>query len=86
MPYVKGQSGNLNGRKAGVPNKMTASAKEAFSMAFDKIGGAKSLAEWAEKNRTEFYKLFARLIPVDVSVNTPMRLVVEFKDDSKKNA
>jgi len=53
------------GRKAGVPNKVTASAREAFALAFDESGGFAELTAWAKVNRTEFYKLYARLIPVE---------------------
>lgn len=53
------------GRKKGIPNKVTTKAREAFALAFDDIGGGKALAQWAEENQTEFYKLYARLIPVD---------------------
>lgn len=56
------------GRRRGTPNKMTSSAKDAFAFAFDDIGGGEALAEWGRENRTEFYKLFARLIPVDGNV------------------
>jgi len=34
--------------------------------AFNRIGGHHALAEWAEANRTEFYKLYARLIPMQL--------------------
>lgn len=53
------------GRKPGVPNKLTKSAREAFQLAFEKNGGGAALARWAKKNPTEFYKLYARLIPVE---------------------
>lgn len=51
------------GRKKGSKNKLTRSAKEAFEMAFQGLGGAEALTEWARTNQTEFYKLYARLIP-----------------------
>jgi len=54
------------GRQKGTPNKITASARDAFAQAFDQIGGKDGLADWATENRTEFYKLFARLIPVEI--------------------
>lgn len=58
------------GRPKGVPNKATIAAKEAFQLAFDKMGGWERLAQWAMEDRDntkEFYKLYARLIPQDVT-------------------
>ena len=48
------------------PNKITASFREAIKQAFEDIGGAQALAKWARENQTEFYKIAARLIPVEV--------------------
>ncbi len=47
------------------PNKTTKSAREAFALAFDGIGGTEALKVWAKENTTEFFKLYARLIPVE---------------------
>jgi hypothetical protein len=55
------------GSRKGKPNKFTQSAKEAFQLAFDELGGAKGLAKWAKGNQGEFYKLYSKLIPVDVT-------------------
>lgn len=55
------------GRKKGVPNRTTVLAREAFNLAFGSLGGVEALAEWGKVNRDEFYKLYARLIPVDVT-------------------
>jgi hypothetical protein len=60
------------GRQKGTPNKMTTAAKDAFALAFDDIGGPDALAEWGRENRTEFYKLFSKLIPIDATVNGNM--------------
>jgi len=57
--------GQKSGRHKGVPNKATQSAREAFNLAFQGIGGAKALEAWAGENTTEFFKLYARLIPVE---------------------
>jgi hypothetical protein len=57
------------GRVAGTPNKATATAKQAFQLAFDEIGGPQALAVWAAENQTDFYKLFSKLIPQDVNAN-----------------
>lgn len=71
-------SQKTGGRTAGTPNKMTSSAKEAFQAAFDQIGGMHGLAVWAAANPTEFYKLYARLIPVDLQAKIE-ELVVKHK-------
>jgi hypothetical protein len=56
-------------RLRGSENKTTASAKEAFSKAFSGAGGIVELIAWAKENRTEFYKLYSKLIPTDVNAN-----------------
>lgn len=60
------------GRPKGVPNKATVQARQAFQDAFDEIGGVKKLAEWAKGEPGEFFKLFARLIPVDVKATSEL--------------
>lgn len=65
------------GRQPGTPNKLTANAREAFQSAFDSIGGPDRLAGWARENETEFYKLFARLIPVQSEHSGSMSYTVE---------
>ncbi len=64
------------GRKAGSVNKTTATAKEAFALAFDGIGGVPKLIEWAQANTGEFFKLYARLIPVELSGEVKARISV----------
>jgi hypothetical protein len=53
------------GRKAGSKNVFSATVKDNILAVFNRLGGAASMAEWARKNETEFYKLYARLIPSD---------------------
>lgn len=66
MGFKKGEPRPPNGgRKPGSANKLTKSAREAFQLAFEQTGGFASLSEWAKENRTDFYKLYARLIPVE---------------------
>lgn len=58
------------GKPKGATNHLTRTAKEAFQLAFDKLGGWEGLAQWASKdpeNRKVFYSLYARLIPTDVT-------------------
>jgi uncharacterized MAPEG superfamily protein len=57
------------GRTVGTPNKVTGAVKENFLAVFTRLGGTAAMAEWAQENLTEFYKLYARLIPADVKLS-----------------
>lgn len=69
MPFEKGHKKAI-GRKKGVPNKLTASVKEAFQSVFQDLQADEtkphSLKKWAIANPTEFYKLSTKLIPLDL--------------------
>jgi hypothetical protein len=67
MPFIEGQSGNPDGRPKGSKNKVCQSIKQAFKDAFEEMGGVESLVLWGEKNPTEFYKICARFIPIDIT-------------------
>jgi hypothetical protein len=47
-------------------------AKQQLTDAFERMGGVTALVKWGKSNRTEFYRLWARLIPKEdnVTVNT----------------
>lgn len=55
------------GRQKGVPNKSTAATKAALQEAFEKIGSVPALAAWALQNQTEFYKLWVKLLPQELT-------------------
>jgi hypothetical protein len=68
------------GRVKGTPNHATRqmrSVRDAVKVAFDELGGAEGLAAWGRANRTEFYKLAARLIPVEIggSKDQPLEVI-----------
>ena len=52
--------------RKGSPNKVGAEAKENIVAVFTRLGSTAAMAKWAEDNKTEFYKLYARLIPAAV--------------------
>jgi len=64
------------GRTKGTQNKLTQSVKDAFEAAFSDLQGDEnnSLLAWAKKNPTDFYKLAAKLIPLQVTGKDGERL------------
>lgn len=72
MPRSKrrGTPANLTnqgkGRPKGSRNKFTIEAKQAIADCFADIGGRKAFAAWARGNRTKFYGLYAKLLPIQL--------------------
>jgi len=61
-------SGNRGkGRPKGALNKTTAQVKQALQAVYTKKGGDNALLTWARGNETEFYKLWGRMLPQEVS-------------------
>ena len=58
----------LGGRQKGTPNKRTVQVKEALEKAFRGIGGTKALMRWAVDNPGEFYKLWVKMLPRNMTV------------------
>lgn len=75
------EKGNA-GRPAGSKNKLGVLAKENIVEVFDKIGGVAKMAQWAQNNQTEFYKLYARLIPQDLRVDATIHDVTMGNESS----
>lgn len=57
------------GRRPGSVNKTTASTKAALIEAFEKLGGVPSLVAWGKREPGEFYKLWSKLIPIDIATD-----------------
>ena len=59
------------GRPKGVPNKLTASVKEAIEFAAQGLGGATRLTEWAkeapENEKVFWSSIYPRLLPLQVT-------------------
>jgi hypothetical protein len=64
------------GRVAGQRNKNTKGCQENILDVFERIGGVKNFAEWAMENQTEFYRHYAKLLPLQVNakVDGDMRI------------
>lgn len=73
------------GRPRGSINKFT-SLKEAFLEAFEELGGAQGLLEWAKKNlRTQgqFYQMIARMLPSKTDVELNRSIADELEEQMK---
>jgi hypothetical protein len=55
------------GRPKGIPNKMSRIAKENIETVFFNLGGVEAMAAWARDNQTEFYRHYAKLIPLTLA-------------------
>jgi len=81
---AKGQK--TGGRQKGSVNKTTSAIKEALEQAFQDIGGVAALSNWGRDNQTEFYKLWAKLLPQEVNAKlsdpdgAPLRFTLALSD------
>ena len=57
------------GRVAGTPNKVSATVKDNIIAVFNRLDGTAGMAKWAEENPTQFYQIYAKLLPTDVNQN-----------------
>lgn len=53
--------------RKGSPNKLGGLAKDNIAAVFTRLGGTAEMAKWAKENQTDFYKLYARLVPVQLT-------------------
>ncbi len=61
------------GRPKGSKNKMNTDIKEAFDLAFQGIGGAKALTEWAQSHKSNFFKIYASMHPKKIQASVEHR-------------
>lgn len=66
--------------RKGIPNKIGAGVKANIIGVFEKIGGRDAMAEWAKENKSEFYRLYARLAPTEVLATVDIRDATELSD------
>ncbi len=60
-------AGKLGGRPKGAKNLISGPAKENIAAVFIRLGGTAAMADWARENLTQFYQIYAKLIPTEVS-------------------
>ena len=64
VPFAAGNPGRPPG-----PNRVTVSVKTALEAAFNGLGGVPALIAWAEREPGEFYRLWGKLLPRNVTID-----------------
>lgn len=55
------------GRSAGTPNKLSMSVKDNVIEVFNALGGNQHMQLWAIDNPTQFYNIYAKLLPLQLN-------------------
>lgn len=64
------------------PQSQSVRAQDSLVEVFNKLGGIEGMTKWAKKNPTEFYRLWARLLPVQTEVKADITFeIVRAKAD-----
>lgn len=67
------------GRQKGTPNKLSTTVKDNFIAVFADLNGQDltHMKEWAAENPTQFYNLYAKLLPFQVAgdPDNPLQVV-----------
>lgn len=87
MPFKPGDQKPPNsGREKGVKNKLTIDVQQTAFEIFDKLGGIEGACEYFESSkqtRGQFYNIFYKMLPSNVTVGgdrenpLPIRLIIE---------
>jgi len=79
-----------SGRKAGTPNKMSATVKENVIAVFDGIGGVDHMKQWAIDNPNNFYNIYAKILPTQTEIggidgsDLPISIGIRFVEPEPK--
>lgn len=74
----------VGGRLKGTPNKVSATAKENIVAVFTRLGGTAAMAKWAKDHPTDFYRVYARLLPVELEASVNASVTVIFDDPTQR--
>jgi hypothetical protein len=79
-----GYLGNMS-RTKGSANTLKVTARDAVWKVFHELGGVQHMKRWATENPSEFYKLYARLVPTQVTGEDggPVKITVEWQPSSE---
>ena len=73
-----------SGRKAGTPNKISATVKQNVINVFERLGGEDHMVMWATENPNQFYNIYAKMMPTQSELGTidgqdsPLNVTLKF--------
>jgi hypothetical protein len=62
----------------------TIEAKQAFALAFERIGGVAGLEKWARTHRSAFYASYTKLIPLQLNANATVDVTVHNGEEARQ--
>ncbi len=65
MPFEKGKL-KTGGRRPGRVNRFTGTFRDAVQTVYNGLGGHAAFQKWAQSNRTEYYRIASKLIPLEI--------------------
>lgn len=68
-------------RPSGSKNKVGAEVKAQILATYERLGALKAFAEWAGENKTEFYRIYAKLAPTEIIADITHYAAEELTDD-----
>ena len=71
------------GRQKGQRNQFTMDIKEAVLEVYRRRGGPAGIAEWADENPNEFYRLLGKLVPAEVKAEVKVSSIGSLLDEAR---
>jgi hypothetical protein len=71
------------GRQKGQKNQFTMDVKEAVLEVYRMRGGPAGIAEWADQNPNDFYKLLGKLVPAEVKAEVKVSSIGSLLDEAR---
>lgn len=65
MPFENGKP-KTGGRRPGRVNRFTGTFRDAVQTVYNGLGGHAAFQKWAQSNRTEYYRIASKLIPLEI--------------------
>ena len=76
MPKFEKGHKKVGGRTKGVKNKIGQDVKNSLLFVYETIGGDKSFSDWAKEEKTEFYKMYSKLLPTEMEHTGDIQIIV----------